>query len=226
MKAEHRKELETNVLADRMGRMVDTFKHGPQNPKTWWYALAAAVVIGGGIWAIVYFTGQNREKSSALWTKLENIGQNTDFNQTIKELDELATSNAGTIPARTANFEEARLLLSRGMENLGSLDQHPSALDELERARTLYEQQEPKVKDTPLLQQEAMMGAAKAEESLIGSGRGTIERAQELYQKLADAYPDTFQGEAAKKRIAELKSKRQQVLDFYTKLNQRASKKN
>ena len=31
MKAEHRKELETNVLADRMGRAIQSMKHRPRS---------------------------------------------------------------------------------------------------------------------------------------------------------------------------------------------------
>ncbi len=31
MKAEHRKELQTNYLADRMGRLMQGMKAGPQN---------------------------------------------------------------------------------------------------------------------------------------------------------------------------------------------------
>jgi hypothetical protein len=86
--------------------------------------------------------------------------------------------------------------------------------------------------DAPLLAQEAMMGAAKAEETLIGvpkednpsEFRGTLERAIELYQKLAETYPDSFQGKAAAKRVKELQEKGPQIQAFYVELNKRLSR--
>ena len=86
----------------------------------------------------------------------------------------------------------------------------------------------------PLLAQEAMMGAAKAEESLCGSiqadnpnePRGTLERAQDLYQKLADAQPETFQTKAAREKVQELQdpAKRNKLQEFYVQLNKQVAK--
>jgi hypothetical protein len=122
----------------------------------------------------------------------------------------------------------ARLMLKQGLDTLGSDQRRAEAIDNIENAKTAYEEAIPQCSDAPLLAQEAMMGAAKAEESLMGipkadspgEMRGTLERALELYQKLADTYPDSFQGKAASQRAQELRDKGADIQKFYTELNQ------
>lgn len=46
MKAEERKELETNVLADRMGKIVQKVKSGPSRRSVVWLLVVGAAVIG------------------------------------------------------------------------------------------------------------------------------------------------------------------------------------
>lgn len=220
MKAEHRKELETNVLADRMGRMLEAVKGAPSNARGRWGVLVVAAIVVAGIILAYYLINKSYGDRSALWVKLDSM-TNAD------ELAPFAQEHRGSIAARTARFDEARILLARGVENLGTQEQHASAVDSLDRARALYDALAPECKDAPLLQQEAMMGVAKAEESLVGSAKdGSLDKALELYQKLADAYADTFQGEAAKKRVKELQDPiaRLQIQTFYTKLNERVAK--
>ena len=45
MKAEHRKELETNVLANRMGRLLETAKQKPQRGTVMWILFGVAVLV-------------------------------------------------------------------------------------------------------------------------------------------------------------------------------------
>jgi len=45
MKAEHRKELETNALAERMGRVVQGMKQAPQKRTMLWMVLVAVAVV-------------------------------------------------------------------------------------------------------------------------------------------------------------------------------------
>lgn len=233
MKAEHRKELETNVLADRMGKVVESLRGGPQGPIRIGIALALVVIaIGLGF----YLFNSSYTDTSKLWTQLD-AAKNT------KELEELAATSSGTIPGRTARFELARIFLADGVQNLGSslklpdspLTAHESAVEKLEQARNLYGELANEVRNETLLTQEAMMGMAKAEESLCGSAkaddpkeqRGTLERALELYQMLADAQPETFQTRAAKEKVKELQdpATRAKLREFYVKLNQQVVRK-
>ncbi len=131
----------------------------------------------------------------------------------------------GTTAARTARFEEARYRLEHGVQNLGNKDHYAYAVENLKKARDLYEQLAPESGDTPVLVQEAMMGAAKAEEALAATSEGNLDRAVELYEKLAKAYPDSFQGKAAEARAKELREKGDQIKAFYAKLKEDATKK-
>ena len=163
--------------------------------------MAGLVLIAIGLGYYLYQSSHT--DTSKLWTKLDSAASTAD-------LEQIAKDNGGTIPARTARFEVARILLSEGVQNLGSHTQHLSSVDKLEKVRTLYEELGNEARDMPLLAQEAMMGAAKAEESLSGSTKnnqalGSLDRALELYQKLADAQPETFQTKAAGEKVKELR---------------------
>lgn len=226
MKAEHRKELQTNILADRMGRLYETVKSGStSNSILVWVVVIVAL---GTFAAWKYYSTKTFGSRSALWTKWDGATSNAD----LKDLGQIADDHRGTIPARMARFQMARLLLQQGLNNLGSDQRRADALKNIEEARTIYLELAPLSSDAPLLAQEAMMGAAKAEEILIGvpkednpsEYRGSLERAIELYQKLADTYPDSFQGKAAAKRVKELQEKGQDIQKFYIELNQRLTK--
>jgi hypothetical protein len=218
MKAEHRKELETNVLADWLGRRLETLKKGSKNS----YLITGVVVlIVAAVFGTMYLMRSASAKSSALWFKYDTAGSLT-------ELDKLAADNRGTMAARAARFEVARALLGQGVQNLGNPEQHASAVDSLEKARSLYEELAPQAKDTPVWQQEALMGVATAEESLVGSGKdASLDKAQEYYRRVAEQFPDTFQGETARKRADELKNPktRAEIEKFYVGLNQRTTGK-
>jgi hypothetical protein len=232
MKAEHRKELETNVLADRVGKFVEAMRGGPKGALRIWIVVGlVAIAIGLGY----YLYQSTYTDTSRLWTQL-------DAAKDAQQLEELAKDNSGTIPARTARFEVARIFLAEGVQNLGSpvklaggLTTHEDAVQKLEKARTLYEELSNEARDVPMLAQEAMMGSAKAEESLSGTPkadnpketRGTLQRAMELYQKLADAQPETFQARAAKEKVKELQDAvtRAKLQEFYVQLNQQVVKK-
>src|SRR5438128_2541081 len=45
MKAEHRKELETNILADKMGKFITGAKTGPSRGSVRYLVIAAVVVL-------------------------------------------------------------------------------------------------------------------------------------------------------------------------------------
>jgi hypothetical protein len=217
MKAEHRKELETNALADWIGRCLQSGKTASKNT----YVVGAlALLIAAGIVAYFVIRNASGKAHSERWYNLDKAG-------TIAELDKLAGENRGTMVARAARFEVARALLAQGVQNLANPDQHASAVESLEKARSLYEELAPQAKDTPVLQQEALMGVATAEESLVGSSKdASLDKAMEYYQRVADQFPDTFQGNAARKRAELLKDPktRAEIEKFYVSLNQRISK--
>jgi len=233
MKAEHRKELHSNVLAHHLNTWIKAVKSKSSPTSITFWVFGALILVLIGAW--FYYQSYKAKAASALWTRLD-VATSTG---NVRALQEIADANAsrGTVQARTARFQIARLKLQRGLNSLGSEKPDPedsgdgktprtqrqAAIANIEEARNLYNELAPEASGFPLLVQEALMGAAKAEESLIGipkadgSGdRGTLERAKELYDKLAKEYSDSFQGKAAAKRLAELDNP--ETLNFYESL--------
>jgi hypothetical protein len=148
----------------------------------------------------------------------------------VEDLSQVAAYSPKTIPGRTARFQEARLLLPQALQTLATPGR-AEAIKDLLRARELYTQLSTETGDNPLLQQESLMGAAKAEEALVGVSNpdkpettyGSLDKALELYNKLAKTYPDSFLGEQAKAHAQRLEENKEQVVKFYTELNKRAS---
>lgn len=224
MKAEKRKELHTNELADRMGRLVQTVKSGSKSTSI---LIGGLVLVAlGTLAAWRYYANESYTTRSALWTRLESAGTG------LPELDQLAKAQPETMPSRVARVQLARVRLQRGLQNLyAELDtERAVAVENVEKARALYEQLARECSDVPLLAQEALMGEAKGEEALAGvpkadnpqEGRGDLNRAMELYQKLAAAYPDSFQGQAAVRRAQELREKREPIQALYGELARQA----
>jgi hypothetical protein len=73
------------------------------------------------------------------------------------------------------------------------------------------------------------MGAAKAEEALVGvpkkdeadASLGDLDKALTWYDRLAKAYPDSFLGQEAAKHAQELRDPqhRNEVAQFYAEIN-------
>src|SRR5207248_8485586 len=83
------------------------------------------------------------------------------------ELADIANQSPGSLPGRTARFQRARLLLPEGLTNLAT-ERRKNAVEKIVEARSLFEKLAAEC-DDPLLRQEALTGAAKAEEALIGA---------------------------------------------------------
>jgi hypothetical protein len=225
MKAEHRKELHTNLLADRMGRLVQGVRAG-QTPKSaiiWVISgLTVATAIG---W---YVAGRAGAKTGAVWVSLSNSERDPVALKAISE------DNAGTMPGRTARFQRARLLLGRGLESIYSnVGMSPAdaihdrsrtdSVKDLEDARKLFRDLIAECSKHAILEQEALMNAAMAEEALAtapkpgdGDGAmGSLDEALTLYKRLADSYPTTDLGKQAAARCQDLETNRAQVNQFY-----------
>lgn len=227
MKAEQRKELERNALAQKLNDVGSILKNRPSNRV---FVVCGLLVLAAVIfWAFRHFGTRSSKAESDRWLALDKINN-------VDELDPFIKKNAGTMAARTARFEEARFLLKRGVENLGSKlpflgktddkgtrTGHDQAIDDLKRSREIYEQLTDLCKDTPILRQEALMNRARAEESLSCTKDGSLDKALALYDQLAKEFPDTFQGEAARKRAEEIRKDPAKVKNFYEELAKEAT---
>lgn len=227
MKAEHRKELQTNILADRVGRIVAGIRSPRQTPVGVWViaGLVVAVVVG---W---YFATGTSKANSQLWVQVDIDTFNKDVNAAEASFQELARKNPRTIPGRTARFQRARLLLPQGMQDVLSEHRRDGAVKNLNEVKALYEALVFESSDVPLLAQEALMGAAQAEETLLaatkddGQPAGSLDAALKLYRRLADKYPDSFLGQKAAAHVKHLEEHRGDVEKFYAELRRQAASK-
>jgi len=236
MKAQHRKELHTNELADRLGRLIQKVRTGPKStPVIIWLFLGLAV-LAVGFW--YYFANSTKAERSAQWAQLDQATSTAlaagDRQAFLEQLSQIAKEGQGTVPGRAARFQLARFLLQQGLQDqFSQVPSRENAIGSVEEARDLYRKLATECHDSPVLAQEAMMGAATAEEALIGvpqsdnaeESRGSLDQAIADYEKLASAYSESAQGRAARRRADELREHRQQSQDFYAELNKRPGAK-
>jgi tetratricopeptide (TPR) repeat protein len=190
MKAEHRKELETNVLADQMGKAIEGIKEGPTT--TVWMILAGLVValVLYLVWTMASTSAMNT--NSRLWEEWSTLANASDLEAFVKE-------HGRTTQGRLARFRLARQDLGQGIAGLGNVAQRKESLGRVRKAAEAYEQLVGETASLPLLQQEALLNAGKAYETL-----GEVERAMSFYRRLTRDHPGTAaasDAEAALKRI-------------------------
>jgi len=204
MKAEHRKELHTNYLADQMGRLVKGMRTGPQSTSSTVAWVLVSLTIGTVV--VWYVTAMNSNRSP-LWVKFE-----TDASErNLAGLEKLTRDNPSTLPARASRFEIARVDLQSGMANLYS-SQRDSAISQVKNAKRLYGDLVKECTGDPILAPQALMGAAKAEEALVGipkgdnpaESEGSLDKALGYYEDLVKTYPKSFLAKTAQDRIDNL----------------------
>ena len=96
MKAEHRKELQTNTLADHLGKMIQgaKAKPSPNSLVIWIFVLLVLAVLIG--WK--YFSANSLEKRSQDWTGLGEVNSS-------EELQTFADEHPKTVPGLVARFQ-------------------------------------------------------------------------------------------------------------------------
>src|SRR5947209_6873621 len=109
MKAEHRKELQTNTLADHLGKLIQgaKAKPSPNSLVIWIFVLLVLGVIAG--WR--YFSTSSLEKRSQDWMQLGEVNSP-------EELQEFADKHTKTVPGLVARFQLARVALQQALERL------------------------------------------------------------------------------------------------------------
>ncbi len=192
MKAEHRKELMTNTLANRLGEAVHTIKEGPSRGTILVLVVVGLIVILILLWR--YFASSAEEADSARWLKWDSLASPSQLKTFVD--DKEAQDH---IQGRLARIEEARRALNDGLRDLGGTGSRKDALSEIRRAAELYSGLVNECSDKPLLHQQVLMGAAKANESL-----GSTEEARNYYNQLAQKYPDSVQGKEAAEQLQRL----------------------
>ncbi|MCI0641682.1 MAG: hypothetical protein L0Y72_25940 [Gemmataceae bacterium] len=212
MKAEQRKELETNALADRVGRMVTKLKTG-QNNKT-----LILCVLGGAVLVVVFFfwmksRGVGRFENAERWSDLED-GAGPYMDRLLKE-------HGATNQGKAATFQYAwTILWNRGVQLLGHGP--AEALKMLDAAERVYDDLAKECEGDPVWQPEALYALAIIEETRTIRDRKHLELALDRYKELADKHKDSAYGKMAAARVEVLENpqSRDAILLFYQGLQQ------
>jgi tetratricopeptide (TPR) repeat protein len=223
MKAEERKELKTNALAYALTHVTDLFHKGPsRNTLTIGAGILVAVAVIALGW--YFFDKHAAQERSKTWTQVEESDGNLPYAASMDDVDAVleklakdAKEHAGSNAGRTLNFKRARLLYAIGFERFGSDTDHAKAVKQIEEARDLYAKLAPESDDTPILQQEALLGVARARETL-----GDLDQALSDYKKVATKFPNTTYGKMAKDRADYLdkEENRKKIKDLLAVLNE------
>ena len=213
MKAEERKQIETNSLAQAVQRMRERV-----TGRTLYYVLGTIAIIVGGILLYRYLTGERTKTRDAILIELVNA-------DTPEKLQQGMEAHRGTVLGSLFKLHLARhLLLDEGLPKLGtdSSEGRRQAAASVEQARTYYLDLtgEFKEKEEPDLLQVAWQGAAQAEEALVGlptadggnDSRGSVDKAIEYYENAASIFPDSEPSKRYKKWAETLKANKEQFL--------------
>ena len=192
MKAEQRKALVTNSLAQEIGKVVEGVKKGPSRSSVVYLVLILLAVVG--FFSFRYWSRSWEQTESERWVRFDEILFPDQLDAFAKD-DKLADKPQ----ARLARFKEARHKLGQGLSDLGA---NPSRAQESLRAGTdLYEELAKSSSRVDLLNQEALWGAAKGNEAL-----NELDKARDYYKRLADEYSTSALGKDAAKQLARLNS--------------------
>jgi hypothetical protein len=207
MKAEQRKEIETNSLVLAVQRLR---KH--TTGRTLYYVLGTLALVVGVILVWNYFSGQSKKARDAVLIQLASA-------DTPEKLKQGMEDHRGTIYGSLFKLHLARhLLLNEGLPKLGtdSPTTRTQAANAVGDARKYFLEltTELKEKEEPALVQEAWLGAAQAEEALVGlpgadgttDSRGNVDKVVEYYERASAIFPDTEFSKRYKARAEKLKA--------------------
>lgn len=196
MKAEHRKELETNTLADRMGRLLETAKQKPQGSTMLWILFGVAVVVVS-LFAYRWYDVGKAEKSEGWYLY---------YLAAVFDADEkaLLDSYAEQTQGRAVRFERAWRATWAATKKLGV--DPKGARDLLNLASKEYDRLREECEGDPVLAPEAIYSLAVIEETLSVEDRMHLNRAIDYYEDVSKKFPQSAYGQLAKNRLEILNS--------------------
>jgi hypothetical protein len=216
MKAEHRKELQTNALADRMGRMVQRIKTRPKRRSVlWMVAIAVLAVVGIG-----YYISLNNKRNtmSLLWVNLgeQNLTMVSKRGQI--DVSPWVLEYGNTNPALAGRFAIAwSVLWKQGLQRLATSD-YTDAMKTIANSQKTFEQLQEACKDDPILAPEAGYALAVIQETLAVEDRDHLDKAIQRYKDVESKFKTSAAGKAAGQRAKYLEENRIQVGEFYASL--------
>jgi len=184
MKTQRRHELHTNVLADWLGKHLETIQ-----PIVGW-VVAGVVVIVLAILAWSYFSGRSETQMLDGWTAIAKYGTEATnaansndtpgFNDATRNLAKVVTDYSGTSLAMFAEATLADVLLARGQSLMWT--NRPEALQNLKEAVAKYNSAIDAT-DEPLLKNRLRMNLGTTYEWMF-----QVEDAKRAYQQVEGIY--------------------------------------
>jgi hypothetical protein len=190
MKTQRRHELQTNVLADYLGKQIQEIR---PHARTITIAILAVLVVALGY---MYFSGQRQAKAGVAWSDYFKAVGNRDANS----LEEVSKLHAGTAAALWAHQAVGDLKLAEGAGRMYT-DRKESARV-LREAEEHYRAIEKATSAPPLLTERAYFGLAQVYET-----DNDLAKAKNYYEKVARAGRDSALAKAAKRRGEQLSDK-------------------
>lgn len=213
MKAEERKEIETNSLIHSVQKLRERM-----TGRTLYYVIGTLALIVGAFLLYRYLTGERTKTRDAALLQLVSADTPDKLKAGMEE-------HRGSVIGSMFKLHLARhMLLDEGLPRLGTdnSDTRKQAAASIEHARTYYLELtgEFKEKEEPDLLQTAWLGAAQAEEALVGmptadggnDSRGNADKAIEYYEKAAAIFPDKEFSKRYKERADKLKANKEQFV--------------
>jgi hypothetical protein len=215
------KKPETSPAGEKLALFWEQFKSG----KLVSYRVMAVillVVAGIGLW--LYIRSEKVVGASKVWLELE--GASTE-----ESLKKFVEDHGDTTAAKVARLHLARHLV--GPEGIGQLASatdpaaRKKAVENIQKAKETFQELADQSAKNPVIQAECYLGLAKSEIALIGVTKegstdiiGSVEKATEWLDKLAQVAEGTPWGEDAKKAAAALKDKSNPMRNEITSVQQ------
>lgn len=213
MKAEERKEIETNSLIHFVQKVRER-----TTGRALYYVVGFVALVIGGIFLYRYLTSETSRTRDAGLLQLANA-------DTPEKLKQGTEDHRGTTLGSVFKLHLARhLLLDEGLPRLGTdtTSARNQAAASVEQARTYYLDLtgEFKQKDDPDLVQEAWHGAAQAEEALVGlptaeggsDSRGSVDKVIQYYDSAAAIFPDSEPSKRYKAKVDKIRANKDQFV--------------
>ncbi len=213
MKAEHRKELETNSLATGMGKLIQQVKK-PKDRSLVMYLIGAAVVVGV-LGLIVLVRSRRAEQGAEHWLFLDNGGRGF-LHELMKE------PSSETNQGKAARMQFAWIKFwENGVKSIGS--EPESAMRMLDSLAKEYEELAVACKGDPVFEPEALYSLAVIEETRAVQDRRQLDIALAKFNDLAKKHPKSAHGIEAAKRaeaLEENSKSRAEIVQFYQDMQQ------
>jgi hypothetical protein len=197
MKAEQRKELETNTLADKMGRVMQRVQTGERRSFVFYLGIAAALLVA--LWFGYRWWYSSRSGNSERWVRF--------YDGSKPYLRNLADSSPETYAGKAARMQIAWFTYwDAGIKRIKT--EPAGSLVAFKEASEKYQELAKDCKGDRIFEPQALLGVAVSQEArAIFTPNTSLEDAKKSYEAVVADYPESVEGKFAEGRLALLKDK-------------------